>query len=268
MSYVMAQDESVQDNVDNLRAEFGWKEVADGLGRILLSYAVLITGTFVGIGLVVGSLYLAMSPKRAPNDMTHVWVFYVGLGVLSLIGLFAYGMLLAGKWRCLLGAPERNHSKWLMFACMACIVMGPALNIVTGWAGLKKRPEFKQGAAGFKQVKYTELGGPMQIASVGLSLGAIVFFVLFLHSVARCFEDKACTALIALYLTFTALLTGASLYLIFAAPKLLIKPPVLMGLGGGWVISAIWYLVLIAKVRTCIIHGLKQIKSPLEMGPV
>jgi hypothetical protein len=264
MSYDLAHEEAGPDNMEHLRNEFGWHEVAEGLGKILLSYAVLIIGTLLGVGLAVGALVLALDPNHQRGDLTHVWVFYIGLGILSLVGLIAYCILLAGKWRCLMGAPERNSSRWLMFACMTCIVMGPALNIVVGWTGVAKKPVFKEGVLGFKHLKFTRLGGHMQIASGVIGFGSLIFFLLFLKAIARSFDHRGCLLLINFYMTFAVLMIGATLYVFFYARQLLLKRDVLISLGVGWIIAALWYLVLIAKTRWCIIYGMKQIRSPLD----
>jgi hypothetical protein len=268
MSFVMAHDEydeSVQDNMDNLREEFGWHGVAEGLGKVLLSYAILFGGTLLGIGLAIGALYLALAKDRNANDLTHVWVFYIGLGMLSVVGIISYFMLLGGKWRCLIGAPERNHSRWLMFTCMTCIIMGPALNIVVGWTGMEKRPAFKQGVLGFKEIRYSKFGSTMQVASGALGLASQLFFLLFLLATARSFEHKGCINHVNLFLALFVLLIGTTVFLALGHRKLLFTPRVLIALGSAWVIASIWYLVVIAKVRNCIIAGMKSIKSPLDM---
>jgi hypothetical protein len=266
MSVFLAQDESAPpDNMELLRSECGWTDVAQGLARILMGYAILIGGALFGIGLIAGAVVMLTAPGHKPDDKVHIWIFYGGLALLSMTGLFAYGTLMAGKLRCLMGAPERNNAKWLMFACMACLVMGPVLNIVTGMTGVSKGPEFKEGAAGFKLIKYTSLGRTMQLACAAIGLASQVCFLFFLQAIARSFEDGRCASHVTFYLVVVLILITGTLALPFAAPKLLLKPAVLIALGIGWAISGVWYLFLIAKVRLCIVNGMKQIKSPLAL---
>jgi hypothetical protein len=267
MDYAMVQEEPVSSsNADHLRTEFGWGEVSTGLGRICLGYGILIGGTLLGVALVVFAVYSLMTTANAgPKNLTFVWIFYIGGSLISTIGLIGYGVILAGKWRCLMGAPERHGAKWLMFGCMTCIVMGPALNVVTAVTGVAKAPDFKRGAAGFKQMQFSKLGGVMQLAGAGISLGSLAFFLLFLRAVARCFDNTPAVAHVTLFMLVMGLLIGGTAFVLYGHPKLLVQPRILLGLAGGWVVGFFWYLVLMGKMRGCINAGLNEIRSPLDL---
>jgi hypothetical protein len=271
MSFALTEEDDVpQTYADPLRLEFGWREVSSGLGRILLGHFVLIIGTLLCVGLVVYALF---NLKPMPDGLVgkdqiphlgYVWAFYIGFGVLSLIWLFGYGMIVAGEWRCLMSAPERHGCKWLMFACMTGLLMGPALNVAAGVTGMEKAPNYRNGPAGFAQVKFTKLGSQMQMASGVLGFSSFLFFMLFLRSVARCFQDTARLAHITAYLLLTGLLTSGTSYLAFANPQLLLQRRVLFGVGIGWLIAFVWYLGLVGSMRTCIDQGLAMVRSPLD----
>jgi hypothetical protein len=118
---------------------------------------------------------------------------------------------------------------------------------------------------GFKRLKFTKVGSGMQLAGGILGLSSLVFFLLFLRAIGRCFLDTGRIVLVNAYLFFLALLIMGGAFVIFGSPGMLVKPPVLLGLGGGLVVSFLWYLYLIGTFRTCISDGLSQIRSPLEV---
>jgi hypothetical protein len=269
MSFAPLTEEVPETNSDKLRMEFGWHEVNEGLGRVLLGYFILIAGTILCVALVVYAFVnLGAEPgatgKEPAPKLGYVWAFYIGFSALSLIWLFGYGTILVGQWRCLMGAPERHGTKWLMFACMTGLLMGPALNVAAGATGLTKAPDYRRGPAGFTQVRFTHTANQMQMASGVLGFSSLVFFLLFLRAVARCFGDTARIAHIAAYLLLVGVLASASMYLVYANPELLRQPRILLGLGTAWAVSFLWYLCLIGSMRTCITRGLADLRSPLD----
>jgi hypothetical protein len=266
MSFADTQEENPPSNIDRLRMEFGWHEVSRGLGRILLGYFVALGGTVLCVVLVVYALLnLGGTQNKDGPYLGYVWAFYIGFSALSLIWLFGYGMIVAGQWRCLMNAPERSGAKWLMFACMTGLLMGPALNVGACVAGIEQPPNYRRGPAGFTRVKFTHTGTQMQVGSGLLSFSSFVFFILFLRAVARCFEDPVRLAHVTLYLVVSGVLTAATLFVGLGSPKLLAERPVVIGLGAAWIVAFIWYLCLIGVMRGCIIHGMSQIRSPLDV---
>jgi hypothetical protein len=162
-----------------------------------------------------------------------------------------------------MGAPERYHAKWLMFACMTCIIMGPALNVASSIAGVKRGPNFLR--ANGPGIEVSEFGGLMILASSVISLGSMVFFLLFLRAAARCFENSSLVTMAELLLGFNLLLVVGVLFLRFNSPQILLRIEVLSVLCGASLLCLVWFLVLIVKVRALINESLSQIKSPLDM---
>jgi hypothetical protein len=266
MSFAEVEEEGQQTNADLLRMEFGWREVSSGLGRILLGNFIVIGGTALCVGLVVYAIFNMAGGKAQDQvpKLGYVWAFYIGFSALSLVWLFGYGMIVTGQWRCLMNAPERRGAKWLMFACMTGLLMGPALNVAAGATGLDKGPDYRRGPAGFVRVKFSPTARKMQTASGVLGFSSYIFFILFLRAVARCFEDRARLAHVTFYLLVSSVLIAATLYVAMADPKLLTNPQVLLGLGVGWVVAFIWYLCLVGVMRSCIAQGMSQVRSPLD----
>src|SRR5262245_34815760 len=124
---------------ERLRMETGWEDVGKGLSQILFGYLTLVLGIGIGVGLIVLSVgNMGHQPGRPPGrpSMASLWQLYIGLGVLSVVGLLSYLFILAGQFRCMLGAAERHGARWFMFACITCLLIGPGLNIASGIAGV------------------------------------------------------------------------------------------------------------------------------------
>jgi len=251
---------------DTARFEYGWLDVQSGFAKILQGYAVLIGGLGFCVFLIVASVMQISHVKPQANiPVGSLWLFYLGIGLSTVIFPVGYGLIAVGKWRCLMNAPERFHCRWLMFACMACVLMGPALNLTSSFTGLQTAPELKGGPEGFKKVEFTTLGGALQLASAILALGSLVLFVLFLRGIARCFEDQACIRLNDLYLTFLAALAAASVHSGFNVMEIIsTKPIILAVLGVGWLLAFVGYVFLIMNMRACIRNGLASMRAPLD----
>jgi hypothetical protein len=267
MSYAVVRNIPPQSPEADVRGEYGWLDVKSGLAKILQGYAVLIGGLSFCAFLVAASTVQLIKAGDGKLPLGALWFFYLGLGLTTLLGPLGYGMIAMGKFRCLMNAPERFHCRWLMFACMACLLMGPALNVTASFTGLSKAPELKRGPEGFRNVEFTKLGGAMQAVSGVIGLGSLVLFVLFLRAVARCFEDELQVALANLYLGITAFVAAGTLSLGFGAWHVLIKPPVLIGLATIWFLLFLGYLYLIMTTRGCIARGLAKLRTPLEGPP-
>src|SRR3954463_3489962 len=86
-------DEPELDFNEVLRMEFGWKDVSSGLSRVLMGYATLFLGTLLGFGLVAMALYGIgddVSRRGGKPSLTTLWELYLGLGILSVVGLISY----------------------------------------------------------------------------------------------------------------------------------------------------------------------------------
>jgi hypothetical protein len=191
----------------------------------------------------------------------------LGTGLIALSSLFSYGFILAGKWRCLMNAPERHAAKWLIFSCMLCLVIGPALNILTsmGGEGAQNYKQIRKIQEGTADLKFNSVGGILQLLGTVLSIVSALVFVLFLRAIACCFSSRILLAIIYLYLLYSALLLGITGQLFFASPKSLTRPDVALALGVGWLLSGLGYLFVVFVTRICIARGTALIRSPLAV---
>lgn len=274
--------------VEEHRVEFGWQDVGSGLLRIVLGYSLSVVGVILGVGVILLVTPLQddepalLKMKRNETEL----IALAGLGVIGLAGMVSYAWIMVGKWRCLMNAPERHNAKWLMFASMTCIVMGPALGGVSASLGGGSRIEsrdrdekggsskatqrssrghsksFMTGASEHLTVRDTS--GILNIASSALGLLSGVLFLLFLRAVARCFDDEARVRLVEVYLLVSLLAAGGTFFVVLAQPKLVASGTFLLGLAGGWLLEFVFFLVVILKVRGSILRGLRDQHAPLE----
>jgi hypothetical protein len=246
-----------------LKAEVGWNEVRKGLGRILLGYGILIATTVLVVGLivvvVVGEV-TADQPKK--SRLAEEVAVMIGAGILALACPFGYGCIAYGYWACLMSASERHGAKWLMFTCMTLLIACPVLNSVSWMTEVRRPPDFEHGLKGVQQVRFSERGGHMQVASAAAGLLSSLLFILFLRSTARCFDAQSCVLLVDFYLLFLALLLGGSV-LLSLSPKLLFHPLVALAVAGVWGLGFLWYLVLIFCVRAAIRQGQRDLVTAL-----
>src|ERR1700722_7010943 len=112
----------------------GWREVSKGLFSVLVGYVLGILNTAAGLVL----LWLTTGGfKKPPHLVTgdDLTLLLIGGGVLFLLSIFCSYLILRGKWRCMMNAPERGSAKGLMFASMICIFSGPAMNFASNFGG-------------------------------------------------------------------------------------------------------------------------------------
>jgi hypothetical protein len=265
MSYVISRNAPAPlYPTGDVRNEYGWLDVQSGLVKILQGYAVMIGGLMFCAFLIVVSVLQIVRTENTRVPLGALWCFYFGIGLPMVIFPFGYGLIAIGKWRCLMNAPERFHCRWLMFACMVCLLMGPAINITANFTGLQTAPALKRGPMGFQQMKFTKLGAGMQIAGGVIGFGSLVLFVLFLRGIARCFQSEVRIRLADAYLAFLFALVGASAYAAYKIEQFAAKPLLLAGLGAGWVLVFVGYLLLIMVIRGCIAQGRASMRSPLD----
>ena len=264
MSVALTPDDPAAIDVFQLRVEAGsWNNVAQGLTRILMGYVIIVLGALVGVGMIT----LAVANLKGANKsslLAFEAICWVGVSVVILTSVVGYGMIIRGQWSCLKNTPDRHGAKWLMFACMTCLLMGPTLNTAFSYGGVKRMPDFHRGPRHLKMVEFDSATIHLQVASGAVSLASGLLFLGFLRAVARCFGDVRRMARVNLYLLATGLLLGGTVYLAFGARDTFMLPGVLLFLGVGWVVSFFWYLYLLLTIRFCITEGLRHTVSPLS----
>jgi hypothetical protein len=206
---------------------------------------------------------------RMPT-LDRVWIFYIGLGILSIVGTFGYLFVLAGQWRCLMGSPERHGARWLMFFATTCLFFAPAINVASFIGGMQRAPQLSRGARSLTEMQFTTTGTYMQLASAGTGLLYTLFFLLFLRAVAKCHRSASHIGLVNFFFVLVGGLVAVSGYQLYARFQGL--PPeegplkdLTLYLAGGWVLCYLFYLFLIGSIRSCIADSLQRVRSPLEI---
>ncbi|HEY7311231.1 MAG TPA: hypothetical protein VH643_17855 [Gemmataceae bacterium] len=258
-------------NSEHPDPSIGLPELRRGLGLVVLGNLMSIGVIAATVGLLwyVFSSAAALPGLRKTPENLSVLVFTAIL-VLGLLGLVSLATIVRGKWICLMNAPESYHAKWFMFAAIVCIVAGPALNVCSPLfaekapntakkgrveqttAALRREiEEYKKGMPTLDTRGWTKLAGDV----AGLLSG--VFFVLFLRAVALSWGYQGRARFAELYLIFLALLVAGLVVLLRNPSHWIDRPQFLLALAGGWLLSGVWYFVLILVT----IAGLQTVRT-------
>jgi hypothetical protein len=271
--YLDAPDEA------ELQAELGWPEVRRGLNRIFLAHLVLIGCIGVLFGLV---LWVAGQPvpKHPDKEVSAVEVVVM----LALAGLFfamLYFLYLAvrGHWNCLMNAPERYFAKWFIFTAILFRVVSPVFGFAAGFLSIgmpppqaahASKPPDSASAYVRDLEKYPErmsedrASSFLMLTSGLVSLASDVAFILFLRSVARCFEDNIRVGLADFYLFLVVSLFVGGIVVQFTAPDLRTDPRYFLVMGGGYALAFLWYLGLLLSTSSCIASATAKQRRPLS----
>jgi hypothetical protein len=268
------QPEAVQelelDLNGRLRMEVGWSDVASGLSKVLFGYAVLFLGTVIGFGLVALSMYGLgedVVKKGAKPSNASLWALYMGLGILSVIGLISYCIIIGGQFRCMMGAAERNGARWFMFICIACIFLAPAFELASGISNWQAVSELKKNPHRLQDFQLNPLGQWLQLIGFSISMLYPLCFILFLRAVAVCLQADVHVILVNVFLVLAAALVAATGYVLYQHPPggKPVPPEQALLLGAAWGVLLLLYASLIAVIRVCIHTVLSTVKSPLDM---
>jgi hypothetical protein len=252
---------------ERLRMEVGWTEVGKGLGQVLVGYLIGVVGTVVGVALIALSLYgipEAGTLKVRTQTNSSLWQFYIGLAILSLIGLFSFLYVAGGQFRCMMGASERQGARWFMFGCLTCLLMGPAFNIAAGIAGVQQAIDINRGPQAFTDIKYNQTGQYLKLIGFTISLLYPLSFLLFLRQTACCMHARAHSLVLSVFLMFAFPLVAVTGYYIYD-PQFAAKYEAVGALlGMGWLVLGAGYLAIILIMRLCVLRTMERVRSPLD----
>jgi hypothetical protein len=236
----------------------GLAEVRKGLYTIVLGYLLC----FLAIaGLVGVCVYVFVDAATSPSASVATGdasvILFGGVLVMGLAILGSLALIVRGKWICLMNAPETLHAKWFMFASILCILTWPALNFGSNLIGEDKdearmnkrarttavlRREFEDYKKGIPTL---DTRGWIRVAGDIASFCSSIFFVLFLRAVALCWGYTGRARFAELYLVLIAVLVAGVVLLIRNPAYYIARPQFLLGLAGGWILSGLWYFLLI-----------------------
>jgi len=268
MAFEIVQDPELEFN-ERLRMERGWGEVAKGLSQVLIGYGVLFLGTVIGVGLVVIAVFGFQETlfKGGKPSNAMWWEFYLGCGILSVIGLISFGIIVGGQFRCMLHAAERHGARWFMFLCIACLFLGPMFHFASGIASRQAFSELKAHPDRMRDFQLSPLA--KRLTLLGFAIGTLypLCFLLFLRAIATCLRATVHVVLISIFLVFAASLVAATMYALYKHP--LGGPPMppleALLLIASWAVVLLLYVGLIGMMRVCIQSVMARVRSPLEM---
>jgi hypothetical protein len=244
--------------------EAGWQEIGKGLALITSGYLVLLVGGVLGPLL----LWLALDgdaildPLGAVPDQRDALLLF-GMVTVGLTAVLSYGLVLAGQWRCLMYAPERQNAKELMYVCINMVFLASVLNMAAIYVdGGRTYAALQHGWDAVSRLDPFSPGMLVQVASAALGLVSSLFFSQFLRTVAGCFNDRARVRGVDFNLAFVGLLLGGSAGTLFYVQKLALQLNLLPWLAGGWLFCFAWHLMLVRGVRHCVRDGLAQAPVP------
>jgi hypothetical protein len=241
--------------------EFGWTELSKGLFSVLGGYILFI---FNGIGGLVLLWICTAGFRRATHDITgdDLTVFLIGGGVLFFSSLYSSYLVLRGKWRCMMAAPDRHAARWMMFVSMLCICAGPAINFASRFVGVAPakfkvnevevhRSAAKVAALYAESLRDNDMAAYMKLGGVVIAPFGPIFFVLFLRAMYNCMGHHLAARFTELYLLFVVLLAAGTASLLLDA-RVHIRIDLLLILGLGWLMALLWYFLLIVAAAMSI----------------
>jgi hypothetical protein len=251
--------------------EAAWLEVTKALLSVIAGYVLSFLNLFGAIALIwiVTGGFRKSVVKITGDDFT--WLL-AGGAVLFFTSLYSAYLLLRGKWRCVISAPERHGAKWLMFASMICVCAGPALNFAAGFAAAPAateeavdaygRPDASKAAVLYAaQLRSLNAATVIRLAGSVIGVAGPIFFVLFLRAVHGCLGSFLGARFTELYLLFIVLLFAGSLSLLLDS-NVRLQADLLIGLALGWVVATVWYFLLIVGTVFAISAHLNAPRPP------
>ncbi len=250
-----------------LNAETGWPEVRKGLGLIVLGHisAILCILAFFYMNPFMEALIKGLQVGTGKGEgQWATGAFVLAWFIIGLLYVVSLCTIIAGQWKCL-WAPERHWAKQLVFASLSCFVICQLL-----W-GVNRMILWFGGEMANFALAYEVLG-----------LISLVIFVLFLRAVACCFDNAVRVWSVNLFFLLVALVVAGSYYTGYEWEDfvrvvkdlwLSVKEGRMvwgkdtqgvLGLGLGWVLIAVWYIMLVWSARGSVIRGLRLRRSPLE----
>jgi hypothetical protein len=236
-----------------------WREVSKGLKLALLGYLVSTTGAALTLYLVSLALQQwAVREQTTGKAGPLLFLLLLGVAAVGLVTVVGYTLLLIGHWSCLVHAPAHPSARGMMVGCLSCFLVGLVLHMVAPFAGgaqfyetwLERRRELKTS-------DLLQGSGLIHLVGCGLWLVSAGAFSQFLRGVTASFNEAGKARSLDGYVLAVSLLLGASIGLPLCAPHLGARADLLFWLAGGWVLCHVWYLILITRVRGCILMELE-----------
>jgi hypothetical protein len=236
-----------------------WHEVSKGLLLVAGGYLFLIMLALPGTLLLWlifhdGPLFHPrLVLDRQEKDILFLPVPIALCGVV----LVGFGMVVAGKLRCLTHATQHLGAKELMLTCITCSLAGVLLFAAAHFCGgLRNYLVFEKGLGALDRISFLNTGTIFQLAGAVLAFGGSLLFCQFQKTIARYFENEAGARRVDVYFLYVCLMVGGSIG-VFATPRLAGRGELFLAVAGGWVVCILAQVVLMISTRRCIAEALE-----------
>jgi hypothetical protein len=239
-----------------------WAETRQGLTVTQVGYAcllVLVTPSMILLRLGAAGTFLS---RR--SAVTTEQALTLGLILVITGGILAYGLILAGQWRCLMTTAQGHGAKESLFASLVCLLTVPLCVAAVYFLG---SPVLRRG---FQPDDLLRGSGPICLGGVFLLLLSVILFSCFLRATARCLKEDHRGRAVTAFLWFLAFLLGGTVGTCLDAGRFVRKDLWLL-LGLGWVACLLWHVLLIRSTSRFIVEtlsrrrGLSGIGRPVEV---
>lgn len=234
-----------------------WAETRQGLLLAQLGHICLLALAVPGMVLLRLASSGALLPLRA--TITTEQLLLAGWVLLATGGVLAYGLVLAGQWRCLIYTAQGHGAKEALFAALVCLLTAPLSIVIVYFLGGPAR----EGA--FRPSDLLRGSGPICLAGMFLVLLNVVLFSAFLRATARCLNQERRARSVAAFLWFLAFVLGSTIGTCLDVGRFTRKDLWLL-LGLGWGVCLLWHLLLIRRTSRAIVETLNRRRGLSGLG--
>jgi hypothetical protein len=247
----------------HLRTRAKWHEVGRGLQLSLLGSTFLVLVGLPGallawVAAYGGSAWRIRLAMQGEESSAQV----IGLAVLAVAGLVGGGLILLGRWMCLVNAPQRHGAKELMFTCLLCSVTGVGLLAAAHYlGGAQNYAVFRRGPDALDLGDFLHSAGTLQVLGLLLLLGSSLLFSRFLHASVRYFEDARRARRLDGYFVLLCFVLGGTGGVFLFPRGSEHRATALAVAAGCWLLCYVGNLYLVADARRGIAAALARRRS-------
>jgi hypothetical protein len=236
-----------------------WREVRQGLLLAALGSLFYLLCTLPGLAL----RDLAPRADRLgwlPPGLEADRVQFAGILLASVAIPVGYGLLLAGLWRCLMHAPQRQRAREWMLLCLLCLLVGSFMLTAAHFSGglANYGPVFR-GPEALDEVNLLAAATLLQLGAVAFLLLGSLLFNHFLRILRNCLDEGSPSQGTNAYFFIVFLLVGASVGDCLPIAPLESRQLLFWGLALGWLAAWVWHVVLVLGTRRYIRTTLRRL---------
>jgi hypothetical protein len=241
------------------RTKVRWQELSQGLSLVTLGYLSLFALVLPGLAFVW--LFDHAGRVGLPLDRQQLEAaFYLGVLLLGAGAFLGCGLLVAGKWRCLVHAPQFHGGRAWMLACALSLLLGSFLALGAQLVhGAQRHGLFQKELGRLGDPELFRTGGPVQLAGAALGMTGVLLFSQFLRAIAGCFAMRGLAKRIEGFLVLACVVSGGSIGVALCYDRLPFRAEVVQAVGAAWLAFFLGHYLLILGARRCIDTALRHL---------